>query len=260
MTTTSHPCLQAAALTHVGKRRTRNEDCIAFAGETLNEPMTQPRLALHRLGTPSVCVVADGMGGHPAGDIASRLIADRLNADLAGIACDEDELVGVLLDANRLLFSEMERTPALYGMGTTVAGAVIHADGILVFNLGDSRVYRVRAGKLEQLSTDDSMQASGGFFGTRSMRVLSQCLGGFLTGEELRPHVVKLPLDVGTELLVCSDGLHDMLDDSQIEACLAPDLGDSVQSLFEGAMREGGLDNISIIHARVTRTSPASSA
>lgn len=259
MTTTSHPCLQAAALTHLGKRRARNEDCLAFAGEILNEPMTEPRLVLHRLATPSVCVVADGMGGHPAGDIASRLIAERLNTDLSGIACDEDVLGGVLLDANRLLFSEMERTPAWYGMGTTVAGAFVHADGILAFNLGDSRVYRVRAGKLEQLSTDDSMQTGAGFFGTKTMRVLSQCLGGFPTGEEIQPHVIKLPLEVGTELLVCSDGLHDMLDDSQIEACLAPDLGDSVRSLFEAAMREGGLDNISIIHARVTRTSPAAS-
>ena len=260
MTTTSHPCLQAAALTHVGKRRTRNEDCIAFAGETLNDAMTEPRLILHRLGTPGVCVVADGMGGHPAGDIASRLIADRLNTDLAGIGCDADALVGVLLDANRLLFSEMERTPALYGMGTTVAGAVVHADGILAFNLGDSRVYRVRTGKLEQLSTDDSMQASSGFLGSKATRVLSQCLGGFPTGGEIRPHVVKLPLDVGAELLVCSDGLHDMLDDTQIEACLAPDLGNSVQALFQSAMRQGGLDNISIIHARVTHASPAQPA
>jgi serine/threonine protein phosphatase PrpC len=139
-------------------------------------------------------------------------------------------------------------------MGTTVAGALVHAAGILVFNLGDSRVYRIRAGKLEQLSTDDTMQASGGFFGTRTTRVLSQCLGGFPSGEEIRPHVVNLPLDVGTELLICSDGLHDMLADDQIEACLAPDLTASVQALFEGAMREGGVDNISVIHARVTRT------
>jgi serine/threonine protein phosphatase PrpC len=153
-----------------------------------------------------------------------------------------------------MLFSEMERIPALYGMGTTVAGALVHAAGILVFNLGDSRVYRIRAGKLEQLSTDDTMQASGGFFGTRTTRVLSQCLGGFPSGEEIRPHVVNLPLDVGTELLICSDGLHDMLADDQIEACLAPDLTASVQALFEGAMREGGVDNISVIHARVTRT------
>ncbi len=255
MTTPSHPCVQAAALTHVGKRRTRNEDCVAFAGENLNAPMAEPRLILHRLTTPSVCIVADGMGGHPAGDIASRMVVDRLNAEFADFSCEEDALVGVLLDANQMLFSEMERTPALYGMGTTVAGAVVHAHGILVFNLGDSRVYRIRAGKLEQLSTDDTMLASGGFFGTKSTRVLSQCLGGFPSGEEIRPHVVNLPLDVGTELLICSDGLHDMLDDNQIEACLAPDLTESVQSLFEGAMHEGGVDNISVIHARVTRTS-----
>jgi serine/threonine protein phosphatase PrpC len=246
--------MQAAALTHVGKRRTRNEDCIAFAGESLNAPMTEPRLLLHRLATPGVCVVADGMGGHPAGDIASRLVADRLNASLAGVACNEGALIDALVDANRLLFSAMERTPALYGMGTTVAGVVVRADGILVFNLGDSRVYRIRAGRLEQLSTDDSVQAGDGLFGTRSARVLSQCLGGFPSGGTIRPHVVKLPFEVGTELLVCSDGLHDMLDDEQIEARLAPDISESVQCLFDGAMREGGIDNISIIQVRVTRT------
>lgn len=256
MTQTSYPCLQAAALTHVGRRRSRNEDCIAFAGESLNEAMSAPRIILHRLAEPCVCVVADGMGGHPAGDIASGLVAARLNEDLPATA-GKAALVDVLRRANEMLFREMKRTPAVYGMGTTVAGMLASAQRILAFNVGDSRVYRIRSGKLEQLSTDDSIRAGGGLFGGKNARVLSQCLGGFPSGDALEPHVVELPLEIGTELLICSDGLHDMLDDTRIEACLAPDLSSSVQALFEAAMREGGADNISIIQARITRTSPA---
>lgn len=251
--------LHAAALTHVGKRRTRNEDCIAIAGERLNEAMPEPRQVARGLESPCVCLVADGMGGHPAGDVASRLVAGHLLGSIDASVTSEHALVDAVCDAHRLLFDEMKRVPACYGMGTTVAGLVAHADGILAFNVGDSRVYRIRGGRLEQLSVDDSMESRSSllFNGTRG-RVLSQCLGGFLDGEPMQPHVLRLPLEAGAEFLVCSDGLHDMLADSEIERCLEADLAASVKALFEHAMDEGGIDNISIIQARILpRTAPA---
>jgi serine/threonine protein phosphatase PrpC len=148
----------------------------------------------------------------------------------------------------------MERVPALYGMGTTVAGLVVHPDpeAILAFNVGDSRIYAIRADGIEQISVDHTMEVGGIRIGPKPPRVLSQCLGGFLSDQALEPHVLALPLAAGAEFLICSDGLHDMLTDRDIERCLAPDLTASVQTLFEHAMREGGIDNISIIQARVT--------
>lgn len=247
--------LQSAILTHVGMRRMRNEDCIAIGGSTLNTPMTEPRLVVQDLSSMRACIVADGMGGHPAGDVASRFVADHLLMSLDDAVRDEDALDAALIDANRSLFAEMDRVPALYGMGTTVAGIVVHREGILAFNVGDSRVYRIDAGKVVQLSVDHTMELGGvARVGNKPPRVLSQCLGGFLSGQEIEPHIARLPMDAGAEFLICSDGLHDMLTDRDIEGCISSDLCLSVQTLFEAAMREGGVDNISIIQARVTRS------
>ncbi len=142
-----------------------------------------------------------------------------------------------------MLFSEMERTPASTGwaLRSPVQSFMRTAFWFSTW-ARQPRLPNTSLQTQPQLSTDDTMLASGGFFGTKSTYALSQCLGGFPSGEEIRPHVVNLPLDVGTELLICSDGLHDMLDDNQIEACLASDPTESVQSLFEGAMHEGGVD------------------
>lgn len=246
--------LDAAVLTHVGMRRTRNEDCIAIGRESLNTPMDDPRLVVQRLDAPGICVVADGMGGHPAGDVASRLAADgMLAAARAGIG-DKSALVAAIRHINHGLFREMERVPALYGMGTTIAGVIAGPRGLLAFNVGDSRVYRVRAGATEQVSVDHTMEIAGRITsGHKPARVLSQCLGGFLGEEDVSPHVVTLPLEDGVQFLVCSDGLHDMLSDAQIERCLQPDLRAAVRALFEAAMRAGGIDNISIILARLAR-------
>lgn len=254
MTPRTSLCLQAAVLTHVGMRRMRNEDCIAIAGENLNAPMTAPRIVVQPLVAPVVCLVADGMGGHPAGDVASRLAADCLLKEIDARVRDEDALAAAIRSTNRTLFAEMERVPALYGMGTTIAGVVVHPDIVLAFNVGDSRVYRIESGEVAQLSVDHTMEVAGNRIGNKAPRVLSQCLGGFLGELEVEPQVVTLPLEEGAEFLICSDGLHDMLTDIEIEHCLAPDLAVSVQTLFENAMRAGGIDNISIIQMRVVRS------
>jgi len=244
--------MRIAALTHVGLRRQRNEDCIAIGRQSICEPLADPWLASQDLDTPCVCLVADGMGGHPAGDIASRFVIEHLMSRLNDRTTDAACIVDAIRDANRSLFAEMERIPALYGMGTTIAGLVAHAAGVFTFTVGDSRVYRRRGGRIEQLGVDDSVQVGAPpFSGRKASRVLSQCLGGFSGAEQIEPHITRLPLEAGAEFLICSDGLHDMLSDPQIEGCLDADLGRTVTALFENAMRAGGIDNISIIHARI---------
>jgi len=249
--------MHTAALTNVGLRRVANEDCIAIGTRALNESMFEPWLAVHRLDQPCVCLVADGMGGHPAGDVASRLAAERLAVSLAEPEASDHTLVAAMHSANRALFTEMARHPAYYGMGTTLAGIVAHETGVRAFNVGDSRVYEVQSGNLAQISVDDVEETRrSSITGMGSARLLVQCLGGYAGCSELEPHLVRLPAVEGKGFLICSDGLHDMLSDRDIATCLSDDLEHSVHLLFENAMDKGGIDNISIIYARIARAAP----
>jgi serine/threonine protein phosphatase PrpC len=245
--------LQVAALTHVGLRRQSNEDCVAVNDRILRGAQPKPEGSLHPLDGTRFCLVADGMGGHPAGDVASRIAVESIVAGLAGTQPSRERVIEVLREANRGLFAEMARCPERYGMGTTVAGLVVDAQKVAAFNVGASRIYKVLEGRVEQLSVDDSEAGGLGWllFGHAPTRVLNQCLGGFPDAIELAPHVIELPATPGSAFLLCSDGLSDMLSDEAIGACLAHDPGRSVQKLLEAALEAGGIDNISIVLARI---------
>jgi len=147
-------------------------------------------------------------------------------------------------------------------MGTTIAGLAACESEIVTFNVGDSRIYRVRdgGGSVEQISTDDSEDIITSFMALEfPTRALNQCLGGYPGMEEINPHVIREPVQPGCTYLICSDGLHDMLNDATIGACLTTDLDQSVRTLFECAMAEGGIDNISIILARLEDDAAANS-
>ena len=129
--------LRATAFTHQGAVRADNEDCIALGDWMTSAPMAAPLVLERATGAPLLAVVADGMGGHAAGEVASRIAAERLAA-LAARAGDEAGLADLLRDVNAELFEAMREQPRLRGMGTTVAGVVIAPAGSLVFNVGDS--------------------------------------------------------------------------------------------------------------------------
>jgi PPM family protein phosphatase len=247
-------CLRVAALTHVGLRRSSNEDCIAVGGRILTEPMDQPWLSVQKLESPCACLVADGMGGHPAGEVASRAAIESMLSGLARIEPEAAGLDALLRETNQFLFTEMARCPPWYGMGTTLAGIVTGPERLVAFNVGDSRIYRIERGAVEQVSVDDSETVDMGLLFSRlPARVLSQCLGGFPDTAEIAPHLAELPLLEGSRYLICSDGLYDMLSDAAISRCLDPDPVRTVAALFEAAMDEGGIDNISIVLAAIER-------
>jgi serine/threonine protein phosphatase PrpC len=244
--------LHVAAFTHTGLRRQSHEDCIAIGTRIVHEPMQAPSISTHTLTEPCSCVVADGMGGHPAGDVASRAALEHFGSGLAAAFRDDAMLIALLRDTNRTLFDAMSRHPRLYGMGTTIAGIAVDNEEVATFNVGDSRVYRCHRGRIEQLSLDHSEEvATNLFFSQPHVRVLNQCLGGFPGNGDLTPHVVRLPATEAAQYLICSDGLHDMLSDEAIHDCLEDEPSRSVSALFEAAMSEGGADNISIILARI---------
>jgi len=245
--------LRVAALTHIGRRRELNEDCIAIGARVLSAPIETPwvtSIALRE--EPAVCLVADGMGGHPAGDVASRMVIEELSATLPDAYATDADLVAALRKANQRLFAAMQGNPAHVGMGTTIAGITVSSSEVSIFNVGDSRIYRVNGRKLEQISVDDSESTDASCFAwLMPSRVLVQCLGGYPEMEEIEPHVAREMLEPGSSYLLCSDGLHDMLSDRAIQSCVRDDPVETVSALFEGAMAAGGSDNISIIYALI---------
>jgi PPM family protein phosphatase len=247
--------LRVTAFTHRGAVRAGNQDTIAVGDWIPSESMAAPVLLEREVEAPLICLVADGMGGHAAGEIASRTVAEHLAARAAQ-ATEAAALATLLRGANGALFELMGRQPAWFGMGTTVGGVAVAPSGVLVFNVGDSRVYRIEAGALVQLSTDDTPgpKRPDGRTAVYTSSIISQVLGGYgpdSPEEQLDPHVLSEPLRDGARYLICSDGLTDLVDLRTIEEALGPDDDTSARALFEAAMAQGGDDNVSLILLRI---------
>jgi PPM family protein phosphatase len=255
--------LRATAFTHQGAVRPANEDTIAIGDQVINEPMAAPAAFELEVAQPVLCLVADGMGGHAAGEVASRVVAERLAAQ-ASRTQDEADLANLLVEVDAELFELMRQRPALGGMGTTVAGVAIAPAGSLVFNVGDSRVYRIEASarggglddrrrepaaRLEQLSTDDTPgpKLADGRTAEMTSNLITQVLGGTHPESTIEPHLLPMPLSEHERYLICSDGLSDLVPLSALEACLGADDSTSIEALFEAAMNAGGRDNVSIV-------------
>jgi serine/threonine protein phosphatase PrpC len=243
-------CVEAAALTHRGAVRARNEDCLAVDGWIAQEDMLAARVISQALDAPFVCIVADGMGGHPAGDVASRLAAECLAKMLAEVP--QERIGAALRQINTQFYAVMQRFPQCSGMGTVVSGLVARPQGVAVFNVGDSRAYRIADGRLEQLSVDDSADAdweTGGF--VRRSGMVTQSLGGAWEYMDIEPHLRVEPCRPGSTYLLCSDGLYDALAPEEIAALIGPDLAASANSLFEAAMAARARDNVSLALVRI---------
>lgn len=247
--------IHIAALTHQGKLRENNEDTIVFGASIQNAPMERPLSFTLPLDRQMLFLVADGMGGHAAGEVASQFVASRLKEKISRTSfLTEEEIATTICDVNRELYEEMTKTPQLVAMGTTVAGLCIASEGIVVFNVGDSRVYRRQDEYLAQISIDDIRHRTTDADSGRS-HSLTQSLGGTVDIMEIMPHVAGQRMGPGRCYLICSDGLSDMVGVDEMEKLISDDVGSSVQALFTQAMEAGGLDNISIIIIRCERLS-----
>jgi protein phosphatase len=215
--------------------RTNNEDTVF--PETSGES-----------GGPAVLMVADGMGGHIAGEVASRLAVNTAaSVDLA----PADRVAA----ANRAIREQVARQPDLEGMATTLTLVELTSDGVAHFgHIGDSRAYLFRDGELRQLTDDHTVVAQYVAAGTLSpeeaadhphSHMLTRCLGltRFVNVDE-----IDLPLVPDDRLLLCSDGLTLMLTDDEIAKSLSTESADeTVWALIERANQAGGQDNISVI-------------
>ncbi len=233
--------------TDVGRVREHNEDAAFARG--------------------SIFVVADGMGGHAAGEVASAIAASTLGELADRTDLTVDDVVAQLTEANHRIVQSGIANPRTWGMATTLTGAalVVGEDGghaWAIVNLGDSRVYRYAAGELTQVTVDHS-------------EVQEMVNRGYLTDAEARVHPLRhtvtrslgrdrvpvadtwvLPVVVGERFVVCSDGLTNEVLDAQIASLLGEvaDVQAAAQALVDAAVANGGRDNVTVIVVEVEAT------
>jgi serine/threonine protein phosphatase PrpC len=249
--------VELAAATHRGTVRARNEDFVAA-----HAPI-------------GLAVLADGMGGHNAGDVASRMavetIVEGIESALANDAARGNaraqSLIAEHIDrANAKIEAAASARREYAGMGTTVVVALWHEGAMSVGHVGDSRLYRLRSGELRQLTRDHTLVQqrvdSGSLSPAEARRATSRNVLTRAVGSEA---AVQIDLDTfetapGDVYLLCSDGLTEMLADAEIAAVIAShgaSLAQAGDALVEAANARGGVDNISVILARVLQDSAA---
>lgn len=246
--------LEVAALTNVGLIRKINEDSVLIGAEVISEEDFGPRrFAL--FSPTTVLIVADGMGGHHNGALASRTALSSI-CKVFPQGTETWRWENVVHLANDAVYDAMDHSLSLKGMGTTIAGVAIGEDQIVYFNVGDSRVYRHSGDGLIRLSQDD-VPLGGGPQTRRRSHQITQALGGRFAKTPVCPHVGTCSgLNSEDTLLICSDGLTDMVSESSISRIIVeePDLEQCARRLLSMALDAGGRDNISIIVARLPRS------
>jgi len=235
--------LRAYGCTHAGHERALNEDSLLVADPAF--------------------VVADGMGGHAAGEVASGLAVSAF-AELAGAGpVVPQRAVDLVAEANRRVVDAVLAAPELAGMGTTLAGLVRVVNGpreeVLVLNVGDSRVYRLRRGRLEQLTTDHSavqeLVSAGRITRAEAARhaqrnIVTRALGV----EGVTPDVWFVDVEPGDRFVLATDGLTGEVDDEELAAlCAANEQPQAAaEALVAGALLAGGRDNVTVVVVDVT--------
>ncbi len=236
--------LRTAASSDVGLRRRGNEDRFAVV----------PELGL--------CLVADGMGGHSAGQVASALAAEAVVASLremaGGSASATEKLRSAIEDANRAIYAASRQRSEYSGMGTTVVALLAEGGRASLAHVGDSRAYRVRDRRIRQLTDDHSIvgellrrhEISADDAREHPHRhVLTRALG---VRGHVQPDLAELTPEAGDVFVLCSDGLTNHVEDQEIAklALESPDLDECCEALIELANHRGGEDNTTVVLAR----------
>jgi protein phosphatase len=230
------------AVTTTGKVRTANQDAVLVGGWLSQTEDARPTMLQLPFDPPVVCAVADGLGGHLAGDLASRLALVEV-ATICPQWTDVDAIREGLTAVDQLLSTTGERDARTHGMATTIAGVVLGPDRVWWFNVGDSRVYLVTDGRAEQASVDDAVFGANG----QPTGRVTQVLGG-TAGVPLAPHVSEIPGGPGSRVLLCSDGLTGLVPRRELRRlCREPDLEAMVTGLYDAAYAAGATDNVSIV-------------
>jgi protein phosphatase len=251
--------LVCAGMTDVGSAREHNEDDFYLSE-----------------GEEALCVVADGMGGHRSGEVASAMAIkaivefyretmgetsgeEVIEHDGTQRPVDEYRLIRAIQLANQAVFKAASDSELYRGMGTTIVSGFFTEKGVYLAHIGDSRAYRMRRGKLEQQTEDHSLANEYVRMGILAQEdvehfpyknVITRACG--LT-DEVEVDVRFREIEIGDLFVLCSDGLTDMVGDAQIQTILksTDDLEEVCTELVETANKNGGADNITVVVARV---------
>ena len=236
--------MEAYACTDVGLNRSMNQDYVYAS--------TAPLGSLDNL-----FIVADGMGGHKAGDYASRFVVENL-VDFWGNRFSQKDVHGILKDGirrvNRDLYHKANHNLDLSGTGTTLVAATIKSGVLYVANIGDSRLYLLRQ-VLQQVTKDHSYveelvalgkMKRGSWDYQQKKNIITRAVG---TSEHVDVDLFAMKLKPGDYILMCSDGLSNMVDEFEIEYIIRTEekLKKKAKDLVEAANRNGGKDNISVV-------------
>ena len=245
--------MRISVMTHVGSVRERNEDSLLvcdgeerlFAGKT---ELTKSWSSSRSL----IACVADGMGGHSGGAEASRIVCEvlrsRANDLLACKLAAEVETViqQVIVAVNQAIHAAQARDSALSGMGSTLAGLLISDTQVTSFHSGDSRIYGLKGGFLQQITRDHNQYESmkrHGLEADTSAKALVHCLGGGVSDNFVE--IMHLSLMHGfTDYLLCSDGVYEFCDDDTLELALRNHAPEQIQRAVFAA---GAGDNLSCV-------------
>lgn len=236
----------------IGCVRANNEDLILFAGEYFRDNSAKQIVEISD-SVRFAAIVADGMGGHNGGEIASE-IALRLFDDFILDLADGLDESGINISlkewtekTHRLILHRSYELPAQEGMGTTFCGLLFYGEMVFALNIGDSRLYRFRGGILKQLTTDHSIRQLTGDLSQGSNQIYNSLGAGesaFIDIKNLSGQLLEDDL-----YLICSDGLSDMVEDEEIEQILTEN--PSGETLIAAAKNAGGKDNISVILLKI---------
>lgn len=223
--------LKAAVLTRQGLGREVNQDRVVVHQTVVDSE--RPTTAVFTVEPPGLVAVLDGLGGHPAGEVAAALAAEVV-ASGSGEVTTEAELVALVEEANRFLYETMATRPMLQYMGTTIAGVLVTSDAVTVFHVGDSRVYFHSGEDLIQATADDWEDG-----------YITQTLGGRGAFEPVRVHAGTEPLKDG-RLLAATDGLFGHTDRATLSRAMTGPLEAVPDQLCRVALESGNTDDFSV--------------
>jgi protein phosphatase len=250
-------CLEIVNQSDVGRRRPHNEDSTLSDAER------------------GLVILADGMGGYKAGEVASAIAATTVHHEVVaglkrirrshtagadGLHPESAVVRDAIHTANRRIHDTAQKEPDCHGMGTTIVVCLFHHDCVTLAHVGDSRIYRLRAGKFMQVTRDHSLiqeLIDRGLYSPEDAarnapkNLVTRALG---IEADVRVDVAEEKVEPGDLYLLCSDGLNDMVDDEEIHLTLSKYSGNLVRAteeLIRKANANGGRDNTSIILVRV---------
>lgn len=252
--------IKASYITHYGNVRTKNEDAILLHDFIISQKRMNEIAYKVFQGDSLVFCVADGMGGHVNGDLASESVLNFIKENLEQLNSKKN--IEKVLYQSKLYLNKIAISKDAYGLGTTISGVSFYKKKALIFNSGDSRIYKIQNGCVEKLTIDHSLVQvlfNSGIIDEEGMRlhphknILTSAIIGDLNTEKPDIFFKEISPQIGTQILLCTDGLWESLSTDNLVFALenSKSIEEKGKELLQSALKFGGRDNISFILLQV---------